>query len=214
MVKFTNYKFWYIISPFTDTTITVVFVKRRILYMKATGIVRRIDDLGRVVVPKEIRRTLRIREGDPMEIFTAKEGEVVLKKYSPMGEMGSHAEEYAKAMAQVTDMTVIITDRDQIIAAAGKCKREYANKNISQMLEEVMEEREVISTVTSDKRKKPIVENENVSEDGQVIYPIICHGDVIGVVGIISKDDPSKMSSSEERIAQVAAMYLGQQMES
>lgn len=182
--------------------------------MKATGIVRRIDDLGRVVVPKEIRRTLRIREGDPMEIFTAKEGEVVLKKYSPMGEMGSHAEEYAKAMAQVTDMTVIITDRDQVIAVAGKGKREYANKNISHMLEEVMEEREIISTVTSDKRKKPIIENENVSEDGQIIYPIICHGDVIGVVGIISKDEPSKMTSAEERIAQVAAMYLGQQMES
>lgn len=181
--------------------------------MKATGIVRRIDDLGRVVVPKEIRRTLRIREGDPMEIFTAKEGEVILKKYSPMGEMGSHAEEYAKAIAQVTDMTVIITDRDQVIASAGKGKREYSNKSVSHYLEESMEEREIISTVTGTGKKKPVFEEEDVSDDGQIIYPVICHGDVIGMIGIISKNEPSKMTATEERIAAIAAIYLGSQME-
>lgn len=181
--------------------------------MKATGIVRRIDDLGRVVVPKEIRRTLRIREGDPMEIFTAKEGEVILKKYSPMGEIGNYAEEYAKAMAQVGEVTVIITDRDQIIAAAGKNKRDYAGKNISASLEEIMEEREVVSTITKPKSKRPVIEGEDITEIGQIIYPVICHGDVIGVVGMISKDDVSKLSEAEEKIVSVAALFLGSHME-
>lgn len=181
--------------------------------MKATGIVRRIDDLGRVVVPKEIRRTLRIREGDPMEIFTAKEGEVILKKYSPMGEMGNYAEEYAKAMAQVGDVTVIITDRDQVIASAGKSKRDYAGKSISSAMEEVMEEREIVSTVTAQKGKRPVIEGEDVSEDGQIIYPVICHGDVIGVVGMISKNDISKLTQAEEKIVSVAAVFLGSHME-
>ena len=80
--------------------------------MKATGIVRRIDDLGRVVIPKEIRRTLRIREGDPLEIFTDREGEIILKKYSPIGELGSFAKQYADVLAQGTGQIVCITDRD------------------------------------------------------------------------------------------------------
>ena len=87
--------------------------------MKATGIVRRIDDLGRVVVPKEIRRTLRIREGDPLEIFTDREGEIILKKYSPIGEIGAFAKQYAESLAQTSGHMVCIADRDQFIAAAG-----------------------------------------------------------------------------------------------
>ena len=88
--------------------------------MKATGIVRRIDDLGRIVVPKEIRRTLRIREGDPLEIFTSREGEIMLKKYSPVGELGEFARSYAQALAQTTEALVCITDREYVIGA-GKC---------------------------------------------------------------------------------------------
>lgn len=91
--------------------------------MKATGIVRRIDDLGRVVIPKEIRRTLRLREGTPLEIFTDREGEIILKKYSPMMELTSFAVQYAEAMAQSTGLFVCITDRDQVIAVAGGAKR-------------------------------------------------------------------------------------------
>ena len=91
--------------------------------MKATGIVRRIDDLGRVVVPKEIRKTLRIREGDPLEIFTDREGEIILKKYSPMGEMSVFAKQYANSLAGALGCTVCISDQDQIVAAAGVGKK-------------------------------------------------------------------------------------------
>ena len=103
--------------------------------MKATGIVRRIDDLGRVVIPKEIRRTLRIRESDPLEIFTDREGEIILKKYSPIGELSTFAKEYAEALAQAAGCIACITDRDQIIAAAGSGAREFVDRRIHSELE-------------------------------------------------------------------------------
>ena len=106
--------------------------------MKATGIVRRIDDLGRVVVPKEIRRTLRIREGDPLEIFTDREGEIILKKYSPIGELSIFAKQYAEAMAQTTGLVAVIADRDQFIAVAGGGKKDLLAKAVSKELEELM----------------------------------------------------------------------------
>ncbi|MFR0911159.1 MAG: stage V sporulation T C-terminal domain-containing protein, partial [Eubacterium sp.] len=109
--------------------------------MKATGIVRRIDDLGRVVVPKEIRRTLRIREGDPMEIFTNREGEIILKKYSPIGEIDSFAKQYAESLAQVSGCRIVISDRDQVIAIAGGAKKELMGKNISTQLEKIINNR-------------------------------------------------------------------------
>ena len=109
--------------------------------MKATGIVRRIDDLGRVVVPKEIRRTLRIREGDPMEIFTNRDGEVILKKYSPIGEIDAFAKQYAESLAAVSGCYVVISDRDQVIAVSGGVKKEYIGRRISHELEEIMEQR-------------------------------------------------------------------------
>ena len=105
--------------------------------MKATGIVRRIDDLGRIVIPKEIRRTLRIRETDPLEIFTDKEGEIILKKYSPIGELGAFAKEYAESLAQTTGHTVCVSDRDQIIAAAGPDKKDMIKKNITKKMEQL-----------------------------------------------------------------------------
>ena len=110
--------------------------------MKATGIVRRIDDLGRVVIPKEIRRTLRIKEGTPLEIFTDREGEIILKKYSPIGELSTFAREYAEALAQTTGVLVCITDHDQVVAAAGHGSREIAGKEISRPLEKVIADRE------------------------------------------------------------------------
>ena len=111
--------------------------------MKATGIVRRIDDLGRVVVPKEIRRTLRIREGDPMEIFTNHDGEIILKKYSPIGEIEMFAKQYADVMAQVSGQRVLISDRDQIIAVAGGVKKDKIGMAVSSQLEELMSNRDV-----------------------------------------------------------------------
>ena len=110
--------------------------------MKATGIVRRIDDLGRVVIPKEIRRTMRIREGDPLEIYTAVDGEVIFKKYSPMGEMSEFAADYADVLYRAIGEPVLISDRDRIVAAAGLGKREIIEKRISPELENLMESRE------------------------------------------------------------------------
>lgn len=109
--------------------------------MKATGIVRRIDDLGRVVIPKEIRRTMRIREGDPLEIFTASDGEVIFKKYSPIGELSEFADQYAEVLCRATDLPVIITDRDHVISVSGISKKEYLERRISSELETLMESR-------------------------------------------------------------------------
>src|SRR5690606_20345643 len=107
--------------------------------MKATGIVRRIDDLGRVVIPKELRRTLRIREGDPLEIFVDREGEVILKKYSPINELSDFAKEYAEALFDSLASPVLISDRDTVIAVAGISKKDYMNKDISDLVENTME---------------------------------------------------------------------------
>ena len=128
--------------------------------MKATGIVRRIDDLGRVVIPKEIRRTLRLHEGVPMEIFTDREGEIILKKYSPMAEMGMFARQYAEALAQTSGRGVVITDRDQVIASAGTGCRDMAGKNISRELEQLIANRENRLSSKGDREYAQILREE------------------------------------------------------
>lgn len=110
--------------------------------MKATGIVRRIDDLGRIVVPKEIAGHCAIREGDPLEIFTSREGEIMLKKYSPVGELGEFARSYAQALAQTTEALVCITDREYVIAAAGTGKKEVEGEQLSEEMEEMIEKQQ------------------------------------------------------------------------
>ena len=128
--------------------------------MKATGIVRRIDDLGRVVIPKEIRRTLRLREGTPLEIFTDREGEIILKKYSPMMELTTFAVQYAEAMAQSTGLLVCITDRDQVIAVAGGAKKDLLQRNISRQLEQAINERNTVMAGREDKAFIQLVDEE------------------------------------------------------
>ena len=123
--------------------------------MKATGIVRRIDDLGRVVIPKEIRKTLRIKEGTPLEIFTDREGEIILKKYSPIGELNVFAKEYAEALAQSSGMVACITDHDQVVAAAGQGSREYVGKPISKALEDAITERSSVFANGNDRSRIP-----------------------------------------------------------
>ncbi|WP_302626680.1 stage V sporulation protein T [uncultured Eubacterium sp.] len=181
--------------------------------MKATGIVRRIDDLGRVVVPKEIRRTLRIREGDPMEIFTNRDGEIILKKYSPIGEIDNFAKQYAESLAQVSGYKVIISDRDQIIAVAGGAKKDLIGRSISSQLESLINERDNLTTENGVAKSIPVVEGEDAPDAGQVIYPIICEGDIIGSVVILSKDEKQDVSITEQKLAGVAAAFLGRQME-
>ncbi|MBQ9764945.1 MAG: stage V sporulation protein T [Lachnospiraceae bacterium] len=181
--------------------------------MKATGIVRRIDDLGRVVVPKEIRRTLRIREGDPLEIFTDREGEIILKKYSPIGEMNLFAKQYAEALSQVTGHIVCITDRDQVIAAAGSGKKELMERSLSKQIENLMSERETLTATHDSKKFIPVINEQQEDYTAEVIYPVICEGDVIGSVVFLSRDTRANMGETEQKLANVAAGFLGRQME-
>ena len=181
--------------------------------MKATGIVRRIDDLGRVVIPKEIRRTLRLREGTPLEIFTDREGEIILKKYSPMMELTAFAGQYAEAMAQSTGLLVCITDRDQVIAVSGGAKKELLQKTISPQLEQVINERTSILAGKDDKACIHLVDEELEGVTAQVISPIICEGDAIGAVALLSREPRAKFGDMEIKLASTAAGFLGRQME-
>jgi len=178
--------------------------------MKATGIVRRIDDLGRVVIPKEIRRTLRIREGDPLEIFVDRDGEVILKKYSPISELGDFAKEYAEALYDSLNHIVLIADRDTFIAVAGGSKKDYFSKPIGELVETSMEERNVI--VESKKGEYAITGDTGESLDGYCIAPIIANGDPIGAVILISKGS-GKIGDVEHKLSETAAGFLARQME-
>ena len=179
--------------------------------MKATGIVRRIDDLGRVVIPKEIRRTMRIREGDPLEIFTEKDGEVVFKKYSPVGELSPFAVQYADVLARACNMTVLVCDRDHVIAAAGPNRKDFYERRVSAALDEVMEGRQTyVAQAGSAHRLQPV---ETLTRYAAVASPIIAGGDVGGAVCLIQPESGTIPSEGDVRLAQVAAAFLGKQME-
>ncbi len=175
--------------------------------MKATGIVRRIDDLGRVVIPKEIRRTMRIREGDPLEIYTDNDGEVIFKKYSPIGELGDFAVEYAEVLAKGTELGVIICDRDHCIAAAGLPKKEVLERRVSSAIEGVMESRKPYNFSDS-----PVLALEGSGLTVSAAVPILASGDISGCV-IFCAPSPSVPSESDQKLALVAAAFLGRQME-
>ncbi len=182
--------------------------------MKATGIVRRIDDLGRVVIPKEIRRTLRIREGDPLEIFTDREGQVILKKYSPIGELSEFSEEYCQALYDHINYSAMISDRDNIIAVAGASKKEFLNKRISPELEKITEAKITYITNGKDKPIKLFYEDEGLEQyTAQVITPIVLQGDPIGSVILFSKEPNISMSNLEVKTTEIAAGFLSKQME-
>ncbi|MDS1030278.1 stage V sporulation protein T [Bacillota bacterium LX-D] len=186
--------------------------------MKATGIVRRIDDLGRVVIPKEIRRTLRIREGDPLEIFVDREGEVILKKYSPIGELGDFAKEYADSLYEAIGHIACIADRDNIIAVSGAPKKEFLNKPNGPAIDKVMEDRK--SVLINEPGQHNLCIECSSSEKGQeckftseVIAPIISEGDPIGAVILCTKEPNVQMGEMELKLAETAAGFLAKQME-
>lgn len=183
--------------------------------MKATGIVRRIDDLGRVVIPKEIRRTLRIREGDPLEIFTDREGGVILKKYSPIGELSDFSKEYAESLNQTTGHIVIITDKDNIISTSGCSKKEYMDKKISDELEKIMSDRKTVLLGSGTANVIPIYDDED--SDGkytaQAVSAIIAEGDNIGAVVVACTDKDAVFGETEKKLVETAAAFLGKQME-
>lgn len=180
--------------------------------MKATGIVRRIDDLGRIVIPKEIRRTLHIRESDPLEIYTDREGQIILKKYSPLGEMTTFAKQYAESLAQVSGHAAVIADRDQFVAAAGGYKQ-LLNKSISKQLEDKVNSREMVSASRGDRSFINICGEIAEEYQHQVIAPIICEGDVIGSVALLENSNRGKMGEVEQKLVLSAAGFLGRQME-
>ena len=185
--------------------------------MKATGIVRRIDDLGRVVIPKEIRRNLRIREGEPLEIFVDREGAIILKKYSPIGELAGMAKEYAAAISETVNRVVLIFDRDNVIAASGVPERDFLGKCIGRLVEQAMEERRSL-ILNYDKEKFSeccVVDDENCDKKYffryELIIPIVVQGDPIGAMVLCSKDDD--IGEVERKVAQSAVLVLSRQME-
>jgi AbrB family transcriptional regulator, stage V sporulation protein T len=177
--------------------------------MKATGIVRRIDDLGRVVIPKEIRRTLRIREGDPLEIFVDRDGEVILKKYSPISELSDFAKEYAEALFDSLGNPILICDRDTYIAVAGGSKKDYLNKNISEMIEKTMEERN--SIIMNKQENVALSDGLEEAVSAYTVGPIIANGDPIGAVIIFTKE--GTLGEVEQKAVETAAGFLARQME-
>lgn len=187
--------------------------------MKATGIVRRIDDLGRVVIPKEIRRTLRIREGDPLEIFVDRNGEVILKKYSPIGELGDFAKEYADSLYEAIGHIALIADRDNVIAVSGTAKKEFLDRPVGPAAEKAMEERKTVLINKPGEHKHCkdclVLQGEEgmCKFSSEVIAPIISEGDPIGVVILCSKEPNVQMGDLEIKLAETAAGFLAKQME-
>ena len=183
--------------------------------MRATGIVRRIDELGRVVIPKEIRRTLRIREGDPLEIYTDRDGEVILKKYSPIGEMSSFAKDYTESLFRALGHIACIVDRDQVVAASGVSKKELWDKPISPDLESAIQARQTMALNRNGGGKiVPVTNEEDVSGyTAQVVSPIIADGEAIGAVLLLSREQGARMGDTEVKVAETAAGIVGRQME-
>ena len=178
--------------------------------MKATGIVRRIDDLGRVVVPKEIRRTLRIREGDPLEIFTDKEGEIILKKYSPMGDLVNIVKELCQAAAKTSKRTVAICDRDSIITAHGALGKQINDLAIGNELKQLMEERVRYDARNS---KRSYFIDENQVGEVALAYPIISAGDVTGCVLFFLEENKKVITDQEAILAEMMVYFLSGQLD-
>ena len=174
--------------------------------MKATGIVRRIDDLGRIVVPKEIRRTLRIREGDPLEIFTSREGEIMLKKYSPVGELGEFARSYAQALA-------CITDREYVIAAAGTGKKEVEGEQLSEEMEEMIEKRSTVVKTGEEQACSITKKTMSTLPKGIVLSSILCNGDCQGAVILADNSGQKETLGLLKALSATAANFLGKNME-
>lgn len=181
--------------------------------MKATGIVRHIDELGRLVIPKEIRKNMRIREGDPLEIYTDEEGTIVLKKHSPMGELKTFAKQLAELLGQSTGHPIAISDREQLVAVAGGMPKDLVGKKISKELDQLISERESINTLKKGK-VIPIVEGQKEIGPHQIIYPILGDGEILGSVIMIQNNETSVMAETEQKLVMVAAGFLGKQMES
>lgn len=183
--------------------------------MRATGIVRRIDELGRVVIPKEIRRTLRIREGDPLEIFTDHDGGVVLKKYSPIGEISAIAKDYTDSLHRTLGHIALISDRDAIVASSGAGKRDYIEKAISPDVERILENRQTaVLNLSAGLRMIPITgDDRSDSYSAQIVVPILADGEIIGGLMLLSRESGTDMTEIDRKVAETTANIVGKQME-
>ena len=174
--------------------------------MKETGIVRRIDDLGRVVIPKEIRRTMRIREGDPLEIFTNSDDEVVFKRYSPVGGISSIAQSYAEALFQSTDLPVLITDCDRVLACAGLPEEAMVGRRIDYALEAIIKSSTDFAAEPDSDHLYPLGTPEH---EAAVACPIVGNGNPDGCILLLMNDAREMPTQTELALAQVAASFLG-----
>ncbi len=181
------------------------------ILMKATGIVRRIDDLGRVVIPKEIRRTMRIREGDPLEIYTSSDGEVIFKKYSAIGEMANSASQVAEVVTKLANCPTVVFDRDHVVAVAGVQKKEFNERRISHGLEEFLESRK--SYVCSSPEDEKVFPVEGIDRPAIACTPILSSGDVTGAVAFLSPSNDATANEVQKNLIQAAAQFLGRQIE-
>ena len=180
--------------------------------MKATGIVRKIDDLGRVVIPKEIRRSFHIHEADPLEIYIQQKGEIVLKKYAPMGDILEISSQYVETLNDTTDFVACITDTETIIAISGISKNEYLAREVSEEILEVMKSRKILSTVDNNYPIPILLDESNTKYTSQIIAPIISNAEALGTVILFSLDN-KKITKSEYKLIESAAKFLAKQME-
>jgi len=179
--------------------------------MKATGIVRRMDDLGRVVIPKEIRRTLRMREGDPLEIFTGSDGGVIFRKYSPIGELDRFVSDYAEVLCRMSERPVLVCDKEQVLAVAGMPKREVLQRRISPLLEDALKNRRAIFCRNeNDDRVRPV---EGLERFALASFPIVAQSDVCGAIIILSEREKDFVSEIQLKLCEAAARFLARQLE-
>lgn len=184
--------------------------------MKATGIVRRIDELGRIVIPIEIRRTMNIREGDPLEIFVDHEGEVILKKYSAIAELGDFAQAIVESLHESTGSLALMTDRDEVVAVAGGTPREFVGKRIGQVVQKAMDDRQTLQFTARDHHHPGSVVGEDADRctfTSEVIAPIVVGGDPLGAVIVATREAGRDMTELEIKLAETAAGFLARHME-
>lgn len=181
--------------------------------MKATGIVRRIDELGRVVIPKEIRSTLRLKSGDPLEIFTDRD-ELMLKKYSPIASLEKFSEGTAKSLSDLSGHIAVICDTDEVLHASGRGQRNFDGKSLSEKMEKILRDRKsYVANLSEGGDMVPITSGEEDGVTAQIIVPIICNGDCLGAVALISTEQGAKMEAGACKLAQLSATILANQFE-
>ena len=183
--------------------------------MRATGIVRRIDELGRVVIPKEIRRTLRIREGDPLEIFTDHDGEVVLKKYSPIGEIAAIAKDYTDSLYRTLGHLACVCDRDTVVSISGTSRKELTERPLSHEVEDILQGRRLTVYNQEDGAKMiPITNDDSAAAyTAQLVMPILSEGEIIGGILLLDRNQGARISEVDQKVAEATATIIGRQME-